>query len=215
MRIVKSVKIATLSLLIAGASGAPVIALGSTTGQAHAMGQSTTTTDTTTNSTTTTDTTSSKADTAKAKHEARLTAVKLRVCENRQKTITNIMSRIADRGQKQLDLFTTIATRTETFYLGKGKTLSNYDALVTAANDKKAAAQTTVDTIKADSTTFSCDGTDPKGAVSSFKTALKSEIQALKDYKTAVKDLIVGVKSVQSTTANTTSTTDTTKTEDN
>jgi hypothetical protein len=205
MRIVKSVKIATLSLLIAGASGAPVIALGSTTGQAHAMGQSTTTTDTT----------SSKADTAKAKHEARLTAVKLRVCENRQKTITNIMSRIADRGQKQLDLFTTIATRTETFYLGKGKTLSNYDALVTAANDKKAAAQTTVDTIKADSTTFSCDGTDPKGAVSSFKTALKSEIQALKDYKTAVKDLIVGVKSVQSTTANTTSTTDTTKTEDN
>ena len=127
----------------------------------------------------------------------RLADAKLKACQNREKAINNIMTRIASRGQKQLDLFSTIATRAETFYASKGKTLSNYDALVADVTAKKAAAQTTVDTIKSDSVSFKCDGTDPKGAAESFKTQLKSEISALKDYRTAVKNLVVGVKSVQ------------------
>ena len=59
------------------------------------------------------------------------------------------------------------------------------------------------DSVKADSVTFKCDGTDPKGAVSSFKDALKSEIAALQAYRTSVKNLIVGVKSVQGNTTST------------
>ncbi|HSW85757.1 MAG TPA: hypothetical protein VLF79_04085 [Candidatus Saccharimonadales bacterium] len=131
---------------------------------------------------------------------AKLADAKLKACKNREKAINNILKHISDRGQRQLNLFTSIATKTETFYTDKGKTLSNYDALVTDVTAKKAAAQTEVDTVKAESVTFKCDGTDPKGAASSFKEALKGEIQALKDYKTSVKNLIVGVKSVQGTT---------------
>lgn len=131
----------------------------------------------------------------------RLAATKLKVCQHREKAIDNIMARIAERGQKQLDLFTTIATRTETFYTTKGKTLSNYDALVTDVTAKQTAAQTAVDTIKADKANFKCDGTDPHGASTTFKTDLKLEISALKDYRTSVKNLIVGVKSVQGTTS--------------
>ena len=130
----------------------------------------------------------------------RLASGKLKACQNRQNAITNIMTRIADRGQKQITLFGTIATRTETFYADKGRTLSNYDALVADVTAKQTAAQTAVDAIKTNSTGFSCDGTDPKGFVNSFQTSLKSEISALQAYRTAVKDLIVGVKSVQSTT---------------
>ncbi|MEI6237526.1 MAG: hypothetical protein WCP03_02925 [Candidatus Saccharibacteria bacterium] len=131
--------------------------------------------------------------------KTKLADTKLKACQNRQKAVNNIMSRISDRGQKQLDLFTTIATRTEKFYKDKGKTLSNYEALLADVTANKTAAQTTIDAIKADSVTFKCDGTDPKGAVSAFKESLKSEIAALKAYKTSVKNLIVGVKSVQST----------------
>ncbi len=138
-----------------------------------------------------------------SKGATKLADAKLKACQNREKAINNILSRISDRGQKQLDLFTSIATKTETFYTDKGKSLSNYDALVADVTTKKAAAQIEVDAVKADSVTFKCDGTDPKGAASSFKAALKSEIQALKDYKTSVKNLIVGVKSVQGTTAST------------
>lgn len=131
----------------------------------------------------------------------KLADTKLRACQNREKAINNIMARIADRGQKQLNLFTTIATRTETFYTNKGKVLSNYDVLVADVNAKKTAAQTTVDAIKSDSVSFKCDGTDPKGVAAGFKTDLKAEITALKNYKTSVKNLIVGVKSVQGTTS--------------
>lgn len=125
----------------------------------------------------------------------------MKACQNHEKSINNRMSHIATRGQKQLDLFTTIAERTENFYTKKGKTLDNYDQLVADVNAKKAAAQAAVDTVKSSSVSFKCDGTDPKGAVSTFKDNLKLEISALKAYRTSVKNLIVGVKSVQGTTA--------------
>ncbi len=144
-----------------------------------------------------------QATDAKANGQAHLAAAQLKACQNREKAITNIMSRVSDRGQKQLDLFTSIATKTETFYTDKGKTLSNYDALVSDVTAKQATAQTAVTAVTTDSTTFNCDGTDPKGVATTFKDALKSEITALKDYKTSVKNLIVGVKSVQGTTTST------------
>lgn len=161
------------------------------------------------------------AEAAQAKAQAqveqaqqRLSDNKLRVCQTRETAIKNIMTRLADRGQKQLNLFTGIADKTETFYTNKGKTLSNYAALVNDVNTKKAAAETTVNTIRTESTGFSCTSDDPKGFMSTFKTSLADEIQALKDYKTAVKNLIVGVKSVESTTSSTDSTKATTGTSD-
>jgi hypothetical protein len=136
-----------------------------------------------------------RAGTAKA----RLQDAQLKRCEAKQKAITNIMARISDRGQKQLDLFTTIAGRVQTFYTEKGRTLDNYDALVADVEAKREAAQAVVDEIKDADTTFDCSGENPKGVVEGFKTSLKEEIAALKEYKTAVRNLIVGVKSAQST----------------
>lgn len=129
-----------------------------------------------------------------------LAAARLKACQNREKAITNIMARIADRGQKQVALFSTIAARTETFYDTRGNILSTYNALVADVHTKQAIAQTTVDTIKSSSTGFNCEGSDPKGFVDSFQGSLKSEISALQAYRTSVKNLIVGVKSAQSPT---------------
>lgn len=135
--------------------------------------------------------------------QQRLSDAKLKVCQNREEKITNIMARISDRGQKQIDLFTKIAERTQTFYTEKGKTLANYDELVADVTTKKTAAQETVDELKATSADFDCSGDDPRGVATTFKESLKKEIEALKAYKTSVKNLIVGVKSVQSTTSST------------
>lgn len=139
--------------------------------------------------------------TGQANGQGHLIDGQLKACQNRQKAIKKIMARIANRGQKQITVFSIIATRTQTFYTSKGKTLSNYDALVADVNAKQTAAQTVVDTIKSDSTSFNCDGSDPKGFVSSFQDSLKSEISSLQEYRTSVKNLIVGVKSVQETAA--------------
>lgn len=165
----------------------------------------TTTTDDGSNGTTGTeaqDSTQSATNESTLHGQGKLAQGRLKACENRQKAITNIMSRIADRGKKQLALFGTIATRTETFYMNKGKTLSTYNSLVADVNAKAATAQTAVSNLSTESTGFTCGGSNPKGFVSSFQAGLKTEIGALQDYKTSVKNLIVGVKSVQSTDTN-------------
>ncbi len=136
----------------------------------------------------------------KAAAQDRLADAKLKACENRQASITNIMARIGDRGQKQIDLFTKISDRVQAFYVEKGNTLATYDSLVTAATDAKTKAQTAVDDTKATTVEFDCDGDNPRGVAETFKANAISQKAAIKDYKTAVKNLIVGVKSVQSTT---------------
>jgi len=132
--------------------------------------------------------------------ETRLADAKLKACQNREEAITNIMTRMGDRGQKHIELFTKISDRVQAFYVDKGSVLSTYDTLVADVNDAKTVAQTAVDTTKAAATEFSCEADDPRGLAEAFKTNLKAQISALNEYKTAVKDLIVGVKSVQSTT---------------
>jgi len=86
--------------------------------------------------------------------QTRLADVKLKVCHLREKTIDNIMSRMGDRGVKQLDVFTKIADRTEAFYVKSGKVLSNYDALVADVTAKKADAQAAVTAAQSTTVTF-------------------------------------------------------------
>lgn len=129
----------------------------------------------------------------------KLAANMLRVCNLHSDKINMIMGRIVARGTKQTELFSTIATRVEKFYADKGIALDNYDALVAAVNSAQSNAQTDISAMKSFDT-FKCDGSDPKGQISTFRTDLKTEIQDLKDFRTAVRNLIVGVKSVTGTT---------------
>lgn len=149
------------------------------------------------NETENTTTTERKEALAEAKAE-RLTAVKLKVCENRKEGIIRIMSRAAVRADNQLKVFNTIAERVEAFYVKKGKVLAGYDELVAAVTEAKTKAQTDIDALK-NMDTFTCDSEDPKGSIDDFKATLKTVKEDLKAYRTAVKNLIVGVKSVQST----------------
>jgi hypothetical protein len=128
-----------------------------------------------------------------------LAAAKLKVCKNREKAINGIMSRINTRGQNQITLFDTIATRVENFYTKQGKTVNNYDQLVSAVDAAKVQAQTDLSTLQSNST-FTCDSNNPKATVTAFQSYLKTEITDLKNYKTAVKNLTVAVASANGVT---------------
>ena len=135
--------------------------------------------------------------TRKAEAQERSADAKLRLCQARQKTVQNIMTRMANRGQKHIEVFSKISDRVQSFYTNKGLSLSNYDALVADVAAKKTAAQAAVDALSAAADDFECQGT-PREVALAFKDKLKNEISALKAYRTAVKNLIVGVKSVAS-----------------
>lgn len=130
--------------------------------------------------------------------KGRLDETRLKTCQNREKTINGIMSRISSRGNKHLGVINKISERVQAFYKEKDLTAVNYDALVAAVNTAKTSAEAKLAAIKSSSVEFKCDGSDPKGAGQQFKDNLKLEISALKEYKTAVKNLIVVVKSANS-----------------
>lgn len=200
MKKLSTVLVTIIASLMFSAGMVPAYAENSASANSGSSTKHTETISTTEDSNTTTSS-SDTSGSANTTAQDRKDAAKAKQCARRQTVVNSITARIAARSQKQLDLFTTIATRVETFYTKSGKTLSNYDQLVAAVNTARTTAQQTVGTIKATTITLKCDGTDPNGAGASFKTALKSEIQALKAYRTAVKNLTVGVKSVQGTTS--------------
>lgn len=125
---------------------------------------------------------------------------RLKACEAHQDGIKKIMSQAGERGTKQITLFSTIASRVEAFYTSKGNTLSNYAQLVANVNTANAAAQSAVQAVTSADVQFNCGGTNPTGQIDMFRAELKAMSTALEQYRLSVKNLIVGVKSVQSTT---------------
>ncbi len=146
--------------------------------------------------------------------KSRLEAARLKVCEARQQGITQHMSSMVTTSTNHLNVFSDIASRVEAFYASKGKTVANYDTLVADVNAKKTAAETAIATAKASSTSFSCADANPQLAGQQFKDAHAAVIKALQDYRTAIKNLIVAVRSAQAnaTTSTTTDSSNTTST---
>lgn len=138
------------------------------------------------------------------KEEAKkgLTEAKRTVCERRKETIVKLMNNVVERGNKQIELLTTIANRTKTFYEQKGKTLANYDELVAGVDTKKAAAEAALASIDTIAQGFDCSGDDPKGKLGFYRETVKTKIGAITDYRQSVRSLIAGVKSVQGEQSN-------------
>lgn len=135
--------------------------------------------------------------------EDKLQGNRLTACEAHQNAITKILSQAGERGTNQMNLFATIASRVEAFYTKQGKTLSNYAQLVATVNAAQVTAQNAVQAVVATKTQFNCGGTNPTGQVNVFTAQLKVMSTALEQYRLSVKNLIVGVQSVQSATTST------------
>lgn len=125
----------------------------------------------------------------------RLSEAKLKICEKRQANINDRSTKIADRATKHLAVFDKIAERVKTFYINKGNTFDTYDLLVSEVDAKRTAAQSAIDNLTDLKASFNCSDAEPKLAIEGFKAAMTEAQTALKEYRTAIKDLIVGVKS--------------------
>ncbi len=124
----------------------------------------------------------------------------MRICEVKQAIIKTRLTHLIDLATNIEDKFGLIAGRVETFYTNKvvssGKSVANYDSLVADIQTKKDAVATEIAKAKTDANAFSCSSSDPKTLFNSFRIDMQSVKQALKEYRTSIKNLIVAVHSV-------------------
>lgn len=129
----------------------------------------------------------------------KLSATKLQVCNDRKANIEKRVARISERVSRQLALFDRIAEQAQAFYVAKGNTLDNYELLVADVETKATDAKSVADSLRDQQTKFDCEAAEPKAVITDYKATLTDTIAALKEYRTAVKNLIIGIKSVNAT----------------
>lgn len=143
---------------------------------------------------------SSQAAIRKEEAQTRLQDAKLKACQAREDAIKKRSTRLTEMANNMLSKFDSIASRVEDYYTNKvvpsGKTVTNYDSLVSDIGTKKAAVQSALTAAQTDIAGFSCDGSDPKGQMTKFRDDMQNVKTALKDYRTSIKNLIVAVHSV-------------------
>lgn len=135
----------------------------------------------------------------------RLEENKLRLCQVKEKVITNRSNNMVRHANRMLGVFNSIATRIQNYYLTRlvpqGKILPNYDALVLAIQTSRNAITPLLEAVQADVANFSCEGNDPKGQLDQFKQDMHAVIAGLKAYKRSVRNLIVAVASIRGETS--------------
>lgn len=140
----------------------------------------------------------------KQQSQTRLTEGKLRACQAKENSIKNKLTHLADLVTNMESKFDSIATRVENYYSSKvvpsGKTVPNYDALVSDIQNKKTAVQTALTVAQSNANSFNCTGNDPKGQLAQFRKDMQAVKSALKEYRTSIKNLIVAVHSVTGST---------------
>lgn len=125
---------------------------------------------------------------------------KVKRCETRKEALLKTVAQISKRGDEQIKVFEQTTERVKNFYTAKGKILANYDALVADVTTKHDAAVAAMNALKEQQPAIDCASSSASEALKEYRTAHKAKNAALKEYRTSVKNLIVGVKSVQSTT---------------
>lgn len=123
----------------------------------------------------------------------KLNAAKKQVCEARQKRINTTMENVVNRSNRHLEYITKVAVRTQSFYAKSGVTVTNYDELVASINEKKAAAEAAIATVESKAT-FSCDSEGPKADIQDFRNHRLDKVEAMSDYRSAVRALIDAIK---------------------
>ncbi|MEX2028174.1 MAG: hypothetical protein WD988_01590 [Candidatus Curtissbacteria bacterium] len=125
---------------------------------------------------------------------------KLQACQARENAIKNRSTHLVSLVSNMETKFDSIATRVETYYTSKvvpsGKTVANYDALLTDIQTKKTVVQTALTKTQGDAGSFSCDSDTPKAQLTQFGQDMQVIKTALKAYRTSIKNLIVAVRSV-------------------
>jgi hypothetical protein len=124
-----------------------------------------------------------------------------KVCENRQKAVDNKLSAFSNAANDHLTRLNNVFTKLQDYHTANPTAASNYATLLAAARANQTTAIEAVATLKATNTSFSCTATtDPAAGLRAAKTAAANARDALKAYRTSLKDIVVAFAQAKDTT---------------
>lgn len=133
------------------------------------------------------------AEDAKAAIRERLNEAKKKICEKHETKINDLIARINTRREKAFDRITEVSEAVQSYYADKNLSTADYDDLVAAVEAAEEAAQAAL-TTQLSAPKLRCDGEAPKADMSEFRTKHSDSVDALKEYRDAVKALVRAVK---------------------
>lgn len=139
----------------------------------------------------------------KAERKERLEGRRLAMCENREERINQLLDRSVDNGKRHLTVIQKIEEGIKKFYDDKSLNASGYDAAVAATDEKEADAIASLDVLA--DVQFDCANVDGQKPGATLASVVHQRHDALKAYRTAVKDLLLVVKKSLHDTAGTSS----------
>lgn len=123
----------------------------------------------------------------------KLAEQKRKVCEAHAEQINKVMDNVAKRTDTHMSNITNVYVLAKAFYVKNDLAVDNFDQLVANVDAKKAAAESIAATLTKRSD-FSCESDGPKTDIQEFKNQRLDKVNAVKAYRTAVKELVAAIR---------------------
>ena len=140
----------------------------------------------------------------------RLGELKMKACQSHEESLQQRMTKLTNMTTNMQNKFAAHAQRVEDYYTDKvisaGKNVANYDQLVVDVENKNTKVSESLAKAQTTANNFSCEAENPKQVLTSFRKDMQSTKMALKEYRIAIKNLIVAVRGVAKTSESPTAT---------
>ena len=132
------------------------------------------------------------------KLKERLGEVKLKICEKKEANIKKRANKLVQRAEKIQNIFGRIIQKTDKFYVDKlvpaDLEIDNYEGILNNLENKRKDVATAIAAAEDTADNFDCEGQNPKEQITQFRTNMKGVISALNEYKKAVINYLVTVR---------------------
>lgn len=133
-----------------------------------------------------------KMEQRKERVKKKLEGKRLDLCQSRQDRINNFIQNSTERAKAKLAIFQKIEKGVIEFYTSNNLSASGYDAAVSTADEKQAAAIAAIDAMGG--LTFSCDNADGSNPAGVIRQAKTTRHEVMKAYRESIHALIQVVK---------------------
>lgn len=135
--------------------------------------------------------------------EAKTAEKRKLLCENRKKAIDNKLAAFAQAADKHLTKLRDVDAKVQSYQLNNNVMAPDFVAFQAASEEKKAAAELAVATLRSVAISVDCDNPETVVSLRTVKDASQTTRQALHEYKAAIKAMVSSLRNAQHDKENT------------